>query len=130
MYPIKRVNLPSIPAMLIMRVISASFSQSFMPRLTLISPARRKVVISNFPTEIIGRLFKHSGYAVTIFNVTPSLVVLHFSALTASDWVLVPTKLDAIAVDGVNEVLHSIVKLLSVAGRLWSSPPATEVMCG
>jgi len=70
--------------------------------------AKRTVVVSHFPTEIIGRLFKNTGYDAIIFDMAPSLDVLHVSALMASDWVLVPTKLDAMAIDGVNEVLRSM----------------------
>ena len=43
--------------------------------------AKRAVVISNFPTEIIGRLFRNVGYDVVIFDMAPSLDVLHVSAL-------------------------------------------------
>ncbi len=73
--------------------------------------AKRTVVISNFPTEILGRIFKHAEYDVVIFDMAPSLDVLHVSALMASDWVIIPTKLDAMAVDGVNEVLRSMAEL-------------------
>ena len=35
----------------------------------------------------------------------PSLDVLHINGLVASDWVIIPTRLDAMAVDGVKEIL-------------------------
>ena len=36
----------------------------------------------------------------------------------ASDWVLIPTKLDAMAIDGVNEVLRSIGEVVDRGRRL------------
>lgn len=80
--------------------------------------AKRTVVISNFPTEILTRLFKHAEYDVIILDMAPSLDVLHVSALMASDWVLIPTKLDAMAVDGVNEVLRSMGEVVERGHRL------------
>ena len=44
--------------------------------------AKRTVVISNFPTEILARLFKHAEYDVIILYMAPSLDVLHLPALT------------------------------------------------
>jgi chromosome partitioning protein len=70
--------------------------------------AKRTIIISNFPTETIGRALKGAEYDVVILDLAPSLDVLHVSALMASDWVLIPTKLDAMAIDGVNEVLRSM----------------------
>lgn len=80
--------------------------------------AKRTVVISNFPTEILGRIFKHAEYDIVIFDMAPSLDVLHVSALMASDWVIIPTKLDAMAVDGVNEVLRSMGEVVERGHRL------------
>lgn len=80
--------------------------------------AKRAVVVSNFPTETIGRAFKNAEYDVVILDLAPSLDVLHVSALLASDWVLIPTKLDAMAVDGVNEVLRSMGEVVERGHRL------------
>ncbi len=80
--------------------------------------AKRSAVISNFPTETIERLFNRADYDVVIIDTAPSLDVLHVSALLASDWVFIPTKLDAMAVDGVNEVLRSIGEVAERGHRL------------
>jgi chromosome partitioning protein len=80
--------------------------------------AKRTVVISNFPTEILSRIFEDAQYDVVIFDMAPSLDVLHVSALMASDWVIIPTKLDAMAVDGVNEVLRSMAEVVERGHRL------------
>ncbi|MGA7195266.1 MAG: AAA family ATPase [Anaerolineales bacterium] len=80
--------------------------------------AKRTIVISNFPTETISRALKHAEYDIVILDLAPSLDVLHVSALMASDWVLIPTKLDAMAVDGVNEVLRSMGEVVERGHRL------------
>lgn len=69
---------------------------------------KRAIVISNYPTEVLTKAVISPDYDVIIFDMAPSLDVLHVSALLASDWVLIPTRLDALAVDGVNEVLRSM----------------------
>lgn len=80
--------------------------------------AKRTIVISNFPTETMSRLLKDAPYDVVILDMAPSLDVLHVSALMASDWVIIPTRLDAMAVDGVNEVLRSMGEIAERGHRL------------
>lgn len=80
--------------------------------------AKRTIVISNFPTETISRALKDAEYDIVILDLAPSLDVLHVSALMASDWVLIPTKLDAMAIDGVNEVLRSMGEVVERGHRL------------
>jgi chromosome partitioning protein len=80
--------------------------------------AKRTVVISNFPTEILSRILQPADYDVVLLDMAPSLDVLHVSALMASDWVIIPTKLDAMAVDGVNEVLRSMGEVVERGHRL------------
>ena len=43
--------------------------------------AKCSIVISNFPTEILGRLLKFAENDVVILGTAPSLDVLHVSAL-------------------------------------------------
>jgi chromosome partitioning protein len=80
--------------------------------------AKRTIVVSNFPMETIARALKHAEYEIVILDLAPSLDVLHVSALMASDWILIPTKLEAMAVDGVNEVLRSMAEVVDRGHRL------------
>jgi len=80
--------------------------------------AKRSVVLSNFPAEIMERVLENAAYDVVLLDLAPSLDVLHVSALLASEWVLIPTKLDAMAVDGVNEVLRSMGEVAERGHRL------------
>jgi len=51
---------------------------------------------------------KDAEYGIVIVDPATSLGVLHVSPPMASDRVLIPAKLDAMAVDGVDEVLRSM----------------------
>lgn len=69
---------------------------------------KRLITISNFRETILLDLFAESNYDVILLDMAPSLDVLHINGLVASDWVLIPTRLDALAVDGVKEILFSM----------------------
>ena len=51
-------------------------------------------------------------YKVILLDMAPSLDVLHVAALMAADWVLIPTMLDTLAVDGVNELLSTYAEAI------------------
>ncbi|MEA3376952.1 MAG: ParA family protein [Chloroflexota bacterium] len=56
-----------------------------------------------FLTRIIDEFCR--DYDVVIIDCAPSVDVLHRAALIAADWLVVPTRLDYLAVDGVREVI-------------------------
>lgn len=47
-------------------------------------------------------------YDLIIIDCAPSVDVLHVAALTAADWLIVPTRLDQFAVKGVLEILRTV----------------------
>jgi chromosome partitioning protein len=69
---------------------------------------KRQIALSGFRETIISDHLKNSGYDVILIDLAPSLDVLHLNGLFASNWVVVPTRLDAMAVDGVKEILLTI----------------------
>ena len=69
---------------------------------------KRYVTTLNFRERVLANVLEDSDYDVIFLDTAPSLDVLHVAALVASDWVIIPTKLDALAVDGVNEILRSL----------------------
>lgn len=73
--------------------------------------AKRYVTTINFRERVISRALKGVDYDVVILDTPPSIDVLHVAALVASNWVVIPTKLDALAVDGVNEILRSMAEV-------------------
>lgn len=50
-------------------------------------------------------------YDVAILDCAPSVDLLHTAALVAADWLLIPTRLDQMAVKGVRDVLESLGEL-------------------
>jgi chromosome partitioning protein len=101
--------------------VSARANLHILPGDKSTDKAKRSVVISSFPAEILTRLLAHASFDVIVLDMAPSLDILHVAALLASNWVLIPTRLDALAVDGVNEVLRSSgEKLQEVRAALFS----------
>ena len=80
--------------------------------------AKRYIASLNFRERVLADLLKDCDHDLVILDMAPSLDVLHVAALVASDWVIIPSRLDALAVDGVNEVLRSIGEVASQGHRL------------
>jgi chromosome partitioning protein len=74
--------------------------------------AKRYVTTLDFRERVLLSLLEEADYDLILLDTAPSLDVLHVAALVASDRMIVPTKLDAMAVDGVNEILHSMGEIL------------------
>jgi chromosome partitioning protein len=72
---------------------------------------KRYVTTLNFRERVLLKTLEHTRYDLIVIDTAPSLDVLHVAALVASNWVIIPTKLDALAVDGVNEILRSIAEI-------------------
>lgn len=66
---------------------------------------KRHITLSDFRESILADILHRSHYDCILIDMAPSLDVLHVNGLVASDWVVIPTRLDALAVDGVKEVL-------------------------
>lgn len=66
---------------------------------------KRQITLSDFRETILADMLKYSGYDAVLMDMAPSLDVLHINGLVASNWVIIPTRLDAMAVDGVKEIL-------------------------
>jgi chromosome partitioning protein len=55
--------------------------------------------------------FRETDYDVVLLDLAPSLDVLHLNGLIAADWVVIPTRPDALAVDGVKEILTTMAEI-------------------
>jgi len=66
---------------------------------------KRQITLSDFRESILLDILQRTDYQVVVLDLAPSFDVLHVNGLVASDWVLIPTRLDALAVDGVKEIL-------------------------
>jgi chromosome partitioning protein len=66
---------------------------------------KRQITLSDFRETILLDQLKQTNYQAVLIDMAPSLDVLHINGLVASDWVVIPTRLDALAIDGVKEIL-------------------------
>lgn len=61
--------------------------------------------------RVLADALSNAPYDVTLIDTPPSLDLLQINALMASSWAIIPTKLDFLAMDGVNELLRSIAEI-------------------
>jgi len=66
---------------------------------------KRQITLADFRESILADILRPTGYDAILIDMAPSLDVLHINGLVASDFVIIPTRLDALAVDGVKEIL-------------------------
>lgn len=66
---------------------------------------KRHITLMDFRETLLKDNFQALPYDVIFLDLAPSLDVLHINGLMTSDWVIIPTRLDTMAVDGVKEIL-------------------------
>jgi chromosome partitioning protein len=64
---------------------------------------------------ILADVLQGSGYDVVALDCAPSVDLLHFAALVASDFLLIPTRLDKLAVNGVRDALQTLAALKRIS---------------
>ena len=70
----------------------------------------------NFKEYLIANALADAPYDVAILDMPPSTDVLHVLSLVASDYVLIPVKLDFLAMVGVSQILKTLKSLASYPG--------------
>jgi len=75
--------------------------------------AKRTLTGMSFRERILQTTLQglEQAFDVTVIDCAPSLDVLHVAAIVAAQWIVIPTRLDFLAVDGVNEVIRSMVQI-------------------
>lgn len=66
---------------------------------------------TNFREYMLGEALENAAYDLIFLDMPPSTNVLHVSAMVASDYILVPTIMDYLAVDGVTSILGTVYAL-------------------
>jgi cellulose biosynthesis protein BcsQ len=56
---------------------------------------------------ILADVLESAVYDVILLDCAPSADLLHFAALVAADYLLIPTRLDKLAVNGVRDALQT-----------------------
>jgi chromosome partitioning protein len=64
---------------------------------------------------ILADELQNSGYDVIVLDCAPSVDLLHFAALVAADYLLIPTRLDKLAVNGVRDALQTLAALKRIS---------------
>ncbi|MBI9051181.1 MAG: ParA family protein [Anaerolineaceae bacterium] len=89
-------------------ILNARENFDILPSDKFTEKVKRHITLSDFRESILLDLFEKTKYDFILLDLAPSLDVLHLNGLVASDWVMIPTRLDALAVDGVNEILSTM----------------------
>jgi chromosome partitioning protein len=80
--------------------------------------AKRDLLSVNYREQVLANILAGADFDIIILDTAPSLDVLHVTALAAADWLIIPTRLDSMALDGVNEVLRSSAEIAQHSRRL------------
>jgi len=108
---------PSLYQWLVLEEPLDSLVETIRPDLDILSSdkrtesVKRHITVMNFRETILAEHLHESNYDVIILDMAPSLDILHINGLVASDWVLIPTRPDAMAVDGVKEILLTMSEI-------------------
>jgi chromosome partitioning protein len=89
-------------------VVPARDNLDILPSDKFTEKVKRHITLSDFRETILLDYLEQTDYDFALLDMAPSLDVLHLNGLVASDWVIIPTRLDALAVDGVNEILATM----------------------
>jgi chromosome partitioning protein len=94
-------------------ITSARPNLAILPGDKQTEKVKRRITLSDFRESIFTEPLRNSGYQVVLLDMAPSLDVLHVNGLIASDYVVIPTQLDALAVDGVREIILTMGEVSS-----------------
>lgn len=72
---------------------------------------KRQITLADFRESILADLLREAPYEAVLLDMAPSLDVLHINGLIAADWVIIPTRPDALAIDGVKEILTTMAEV-------------------
>jgi chromosome partitioning protein len=64
---------------------------------------------------VLADVLQDSPYDVIVLDCAPSVDLLHFAALVAADYLLIPTRLDKLAINGVRDALQTLSALKRIS---------------
>ena len=79
---------------------------------------KREIALMDFRQSLLRDHLTGLDYDFVLLDLAPSLDVLHINGLVASDWVVIPTRLDRLSLDGVKEILLTLAEL-STSGKCY-----------
>jgi len=99
-------------------VVSARPGLDVLPSDKSTEPAKRILAGMDFRERFLAAVISEIAgkYDAILIDCAPSVDVLHVSALVAAKYLLIPTKLDHLAIDGVAEVVNSLTEIWRKSG--------------
>ncbi|MBA4385142.1 MAG: hypothetical protein C0410_10440 [Anaerolinea sp.] len=92
-------------------VINISPNLDLVPGDKQTEKVKRQITLSDFRETILADILHDADYDAVLLDMAPSLDVLHINGLIAADWVVIPTRPDALALDGVKEILTTMAEI-------------------
>ena len=92
-------------------LVHARPNLDLLPGDKLTEKVKHQIALMDFRKTILSDHLTGLDYDAVILDLAPSLDVLHINGLSASDWVVIPTRLDMLSIDGVKEVLLTMAEL-------------------
>ena len=92
-------------------------TSSGRPNLDVIRSDKRTAILKRtlssmeFGVYELTETLKQADHDVVLLDCAPSVDILHTAALLAADYLLIPTRLDQLAIKGVRDVLQSLATL-------------------
>jgi chromosome partitioning protein len=86
-------------------IVTARPNLDILPGDKRTEQVKRQITLSDYRESILTDHLRKTNYDCILLDMAPSLDVLHVNGLVTSDWVMIPTRLDALATDGVKEIL-------------------------
>ena len=93
-------------------VVTARKNLDIVPSNKTTDAAKRYLVTEPLSHKALSKVLKNADYDLVLLDCAPSFDLLHIAALVASDMLLIPTKPEYLAVEGVRELLRSAHELL------------------
>lgn len=86
-------------------IVAARPNLDILPSDKRTEKVKRLITLSDFRETILLDILQGTDYDFILVDMAPSFDVLHINGLVSCDWVIIPTCLDALAIDGVKEIL-------------------------
>ena len=64
---------------------------------------------------VLADALEHANYDAIVFDCAPSVDLFHIAALVAADYIVIPTRLDKLAVNGVRDALQTLASLRRIS---------------
>jgi chromosome partitioning protein len=86
-------------------VVCARDNLDILPSNKSTEEIKRELNFSAMKNTVFLEAISRADYDAVLLDMAPSLDVLHTAGLIASHWVIIPTRMDSLSVDGVQEVI-------------------------